>query len=324
MPESISVIICTSPGREDNLHHCLQMLTRQSHPPDEVIVVSDGASRSEFVCQPFIQSLRLQHLWRPNDMCVSRSRNRGAQRAQGRILVFLDTDVLLNPHAIAAYIRHFEQRPDDCIYGYFGYVEAFVAPSQWFPQRRVNFLDIRFCGYSPDQILPSPYLQNYPHWYALGANLGIRRTQFVRTGGFNEQLIGWGTEDLDFAERLCRNHIPIGFSIDVWGEHQLHPRSGHYYQMHGISKPFVFDSYPVPRALIHRSDAAEQALLRHIFTDYSVGLDLDALSQAGYTPYHNSIVLSAEQFPQSIRHHLPGGAVPPMPNGPSGTPVAVV
>lgn len=322
MPTSISVIICTSPGREDNLYHCLHMLMRQSRRPDEVLVVSDGASGSEFVCQPFMRPLRLQHLWRPNDMCVSRSRNQGAQRAQGTLLVFLDTDVLLNPDAIAAYAQHFEQRPEDCVYGYFGYADAFVSRSQWFPERRVNFVDIRFCSYSPHQIIPSPYLQSYPHWYALGANLGIRRSQFVRSGGFNESLVGWGLEDLDFAERLRQNDIPIAFSIDVWGEHQLHPRSGHYYQMHAITQSFVFSDFLMPVAKVHHSPHSQQALLDSIFGGYRAQIDAEALSKGGFQPYHNEIRLPAAQFPQSIRHHLPDGTVPPLPDGPGGSPVS--
>lgn len=313
MYPSVSVIICTSPGREDNLHYCLAMLSQQTSPPDEVIVVSDGATRSEFVCLPFMQTLNLCHDWRPNDMCVSRSRNRGAQLAQGEILVFLDTDIMLNPQAIAAYRQHLSENPDTCVYGYFGYAGAFVAPSQWHPERRVNFLDIRFCGYTPTAIFPSPYLQYFPHWYALGANFALTRTLFMNTKGFNEKLVGWGLEDLEFAEQLNRKHIAIAFSLDAWAEHQVHPKTGMFYQMHAISGEFIFSEHPLQYSSIYAEQTSITNLCRSVFEYYHPNLDHDLLTKFGYTDNSEHIIIEAELFPKSIRHHLPEGIIPQLP-----------
>jgi hypothetical protein len=314
MAHSISVIICTSPGREENLHYCLAMLAQQSCPPDEVIVVSDGALRSEFTCQPFAQTLNLRHNWRPNDMCVSRSRNRGAALAQGDILVFLDTDIMLNPEALAAYHSHFQIRPGDCVYGYFGYAEAFIARSQWFPERRVNVVDIRFCHYTPETVTPSPYLQHYPHWYALGANLALSKENFQKTGGFNTALVGWGQEDLDFSARLNTHHIPIAFSLDAWGEHQVHPRKGIYYDMHAVTNHLIISAEAqTPLSPIHAHQESFAHLRKSIFGIYRATLEPESLAQQGYSLYEQEIILEIAQFPNSIRHHLPGELVPPPP-----------
>lgn len=218
---SLSVIVSTSPGREPQLAHCLEQLSRQSHTDFEVIVCDDGSAACRAVAEGFAGRLTLDYLWRPNDGSPSRSRNAGARQARHPLLVLIDSDVLLNSDALAAYARFLDQRPGWLLYGYVG-LEA-EGPSALLPQVAVNWRDPRF-SWDGAHLMPTDKLMNSSHLCGFGGNFAVHRDSLLAIGGFDEAFIGWGGEDLAFAEQALQAGYEIHFVLDAWGEHQIHPR----------------------------------------------------------------------------------------------------
>jgi len=219
----LSVIVMTSPEREDNLAACLQMLARQSLPALEVIIADDGSAGGQAVAAPFESALRLRYLWRPNEFCVARSRNLGAAAARSDWLVFLDSDMLFNPQALAAYASILKDFPARVLYGYFGNLRTAPSPSLFFPERQVLWCDRRFDAYRPKGLSPTPEMIHFPYQMAWSGHFAIHRKIFEQVQGFDERFRGWGSEDLDFAQRLFQAGHQLHFFLDAWAEQQLHP-----------------------------------------------------------------------------------------------------
>lgn len=259
----ISVIVSTSPGRETQLQGCLELLTRQQGCVFEVIVCDDGSIGCQAVCEAYASRLSLNYLWRANDQCPGRSRNLGAADATYQQLVFIDSDVLLNPNALAAYTRHLQARPEWLIYGYVGYEVQSVAPSVLLPERTVNWRDPRF-GWIGQGLRPADKLYHSAYECAFAGNFAVSRQVYQALSGFDERFRGWGGEDLDFGERAVKMGYQIHFLLDAWAEHQLHQRSDLFHLQAAESRGYHYVFKPHPAVPYCVCTLADPEALRHL------------------------------------------------------------
>jgi len=103
----LSVVVCTLPERLVYLSSLLANLHKQTHPPDEVIIVTDEgqsdliedvfSSRSSFELLRFILRIRILE---SGGKGLSKARNRGVEAAIGDIVLFIDDDVVLSDRNI--------------------------------------------------------------------------------------------------------------------------------------------------------------------------------------------------------------------------------
>lgn len=221
----LSVIVLTSPGREPLLSRCLEMLSRQSWPWFEVIVVDDGSEGGEETSKSFRNRLDLRYTGRANDGRPARSRNLGAELAHQDKLVFFDGDMLPNPLAVESYARCLEQTPEAAVYGYTGNLGKYPTRSLWFPGLAVMAYDARFIFRAADWMVCERELMQTPQRFAWGGSFALRAERFNAAGGFDERFVGWGFEDMEFAQRLLRLEGPIDFCLDAWSENQIHEQS---------------------------------------------------------------------------------------------------
>jgi glycosyltransferase involved in cell wall biosynthesis len=219
----LSVIVLTSPGREENLDACLKALAQQDLAAAEIRVIDDGSAHGAQSVAKWSKELPLAYDWRPNDRCMSRSYNRAVAQTRCEKLVFISSDILLNPHSLSFYAEYYQALPPAAIWGYFGSYKADIRPSHLIPGRQVNCLDHRLWITPTGQINCPPQMIKQPQHFAWGGNWSLTRTLFMAVGGFNEHIQGWGYEDVEFANRLIQQQIHQIFAVDVWGEHQIHP-----------------------------------------------------------------------------------------------------
>jgi len=266
---AISLLINTAQGRESYLETCLEHLKRQSDPDFEVLVIDCGSFEGEKRIAPFRNDFRLIYHWRPFDLSVSRSRNIGAGLASGDYLVLIDSDILLNPDAIAAY-RHYASEKHVAIIGYYGNAPERVAPSQWYPELLVNYLDKRVHIYRPDQLSLFHYVQAQPYQFGWSANFGVSLEHYRAVGGFDERYWGWGEEDNQFAFDLACKGISLHFALDVWAEHQVHPRRTpfHVHQLSGKSGLSYVTAAPTAPLQIRDPQQALPRILKDVFGGY--------------------------------------------------------
>lgn len=220
----LSLIISTSAGRQNHLRHCLLALKAQTHPPAEVLVIDDGSEGMQAVLAEF-EGLwpRFEYHWRPADYNLSRSRNLGAAQARTELLVFANGDVLFNPRALAHYAAALSQNPQASFWGYVGCRKSVTAPSLWFPEIQVNWLDFRFFPQSATQLFLNPTLAHAPHTLAGGHHFALSRTTWEQLDPLDEAFEYWGEEDVEYALRGLVQGIPMVFFGEAWAEHMAHP-----------------------------------------------------------------------------------------------------
>jgi len=185
-------------------------LSKQTYPHHliEVIVVDDGSDPPiKLPSQlPFETSVVVQER---DGFGLARARNLGAENAKGEILIFLDCDMIPEPQLVEAHSRwHHENE--------FGLTLGFRSHAD-------------FSGISPEDLIQANEFEGLvsgrkvttPQWIefhigrtknltsddsdlfriATGGNLGVRKSFFETTGGFDSSFRQWGGEDIEFGFR---------------------------------------------------------------------------------------------------------------------------
>ena len=240
---SPSVIIPTH-NRADILSETLHTLAGQSFPPAqlEVIVVDDGSTDdTEAVVRTRDYPFRLiyERLEPKAEFCPARPRNHGLRAATGEIVIFLDADVLAGPGLITRHmaVHRAKRRPKAAI----GYTYAYP----WTPEERTQLamnppppdrlLDELPCliaqdgacwrdGREPVYAASNDLVDHPAPWQLFWTNnASVPQLLALEIGGFDEDFVGWGEEDLEFAYRLYQQGVEFTPIRSAWGVHYPHP-----------------------------------------------------------------------------------------------------
>jgi glycosyltransferase involved in cell wall biosynthesis len=168
-----------------HLDQVLQPLL-QLGPAWEVLLVDDA---SQDGTAEKLQNYPFHILVQPERAGQSRARNLGARAARGEILVFMDSDVLVEAPTLQGMAETLEQSPHlDGLFGCYGQLgnpgEPSVSRFRNLWHRRVH------------QSLAGPVRS---FWAGLGA---IRKSTFLSVQGFDPRLDG--IEDVELGSRICR------------------------------------------------------------------------------------------------------------------------
>lgn len=197
---SISIIVPCA-GSWEYLEASLVAITHLVERPDEVIVVVDGPDRrladiaARYATRVLVNNVRLG---------PASARNRGAAVAQGDVLLFVDSDVILQRDVTCTIKRSFSE--DVTLQAVFGSYDATPSDPGFVSQFR-NLLHHYVHQVScPDATT---------FWSGCGA---IRRTCFEQVGGFPEQM--WGVEDIALGYRLAQQGARIKLDRQLVVTHQ--------------------------------------------------------------------------------------------------------
>jgi glycosyltransferase involved in cell wall biosynthesis len=183
------------------------------------IIVADNDSRDDTynfaaaITTNFPTTIRVLKVARPGK---SAALNDAVKAASGSVLAFLDDDVVVNKTWLSAVERFFGESKYQAGQG----LIRLQSPANDDPEimrlvRRYGTI---------------PYLEQKPNAISRhslnGANFFVSRAAFDRAGGFDERL-GPGasgtSEDVDFARRLIRAQITIGYAPQAIVYHRVDP-----------------------------------------------------------------------------------------------------
>ncbi|MBN1866838.1 glycosyltransferase [Candidatus Sumerlaeota bacterium] len=190
MALDLSVVINTR-DHADDLRRCLESLARQTLDPErwEVVVVDDGShdSSTARVVQGFkTAACRLVRL-EPSGR--AKARNRGIEAAQGRHILFMGDDIVAAYDLLAQHLSAHESHPRCAVLGY--REEAVRAGSPAFMEWWDN---LAF------HLIQDPGNAGFGYFYT--CNVSVERQSLLDAGGFDENFIRYGWEDLDLGLRL--------------------------------------------------------------------------------------------------------------------------
>lgn len=161
------------------------------------------------------------------DYCRSAAFNAGAQVARGDVLVFHDNDILV-PERYAAEMAARAREGWD-------FIDAkrfiFYLTEE---ETRILMAGDAFHTRTADTVVQNVH----------GGSVGATRRAFFEVGGFDEEFVGWGGEDLDFWERAVSHGRAYAFGylplVHLWHPAQKGkaqpdaPAVRRYYQVRDI------------------------------------------------------------------------------------------
>ena len=168
----------------------------------EIIVVDDAstdssAAKSSALCDRFIRL--------PKNSGAAAARNIGAKNAQGSIIIFVDSDVILEPDALSTFMACFEKNRE--ISATVGRYCEKPANQGW-----INIYHNAFTIYHHD-LAPKEI-----DWF-WGAFSAIKNETFIHTGGFDERFQGASGEDLALGKALFKKGYRIAYVPTARGAH---------------------------------------------------------------------------------------------------------
>ena len=160
---------------------CLEAIRTADEAPEEIVVVEKGGGPAD-------------------------ARNRGAARATGDVLVFVDADVVVHPDAFSRIRRAFDADPSlAAVFG--SYDDRPAAPGTVSVFRNLLHHHVHQEGAGPATTF----------WAGLG---GVRRSAFEAVGGFDaERYLVPSIEDVDLGTRLAAEGHRIELDPSIQGTH---------------------------------------------------------------------------------------------------------
>ncbi len=186
----ISVVVLTL-NEGEMLRRTVSALDGTLPEAAEIVVVDDGSTDSS---TDFLKGaagrIRLVHT---SHLGVARGRNFGARSSRGRVIVFSDAHVDTPP----GWWQPLVDVLQDSVVGAAGpgITDYFDRERRGFGMRLINTgLNAEWLCPEFDDVTPVPLLP--------GGFWAIRREVFERTGGLDEGMLCWGSEDFEFSLRL--------------------------------------------------------------------------------------------------------------------------
>lgn len=229
----------------DSLDLVLEALGRQTLPAEEFeVIVSDDGSTVPLA--PVVD----KHAGRINVTCVrsevnqgrSANRNAGAARATTPVLLMIDADSVPGPELVARHLEFHTARA-----GRPGVLCGQRMELDWAGtdalRRGRPITEAMTDKYRCDNRYPFHLLEPYQEDFrqapwALGYshNISIDRATFEAVRGFDEAMVRWGFEDLEFCYRVFQHH---GRSLDLFA---LDPEAVVYHVSFYRKKPMLLAS----------------------------------------------------------------------------------
>lgn len=209
----VSLIITTYNWKEA-LQLSLQSVLNQTLLPLEIVVADDGSGpdTAALVGEVGASSpIPIVHSWQEDEGFRSaRSRNKAIAKARGEYIILIDGDIVLEPHFIADH-RAFAN-PGFFVQG----SRALLGQQLTDKALESGQMHLSLLASGVDNkknCLRSALLARF---FSFKSNKlsGIKTCNFafwkqdaLRVNGFNEDFIGWGREDSEFAARLLNSGI---------------------------------------------------------------------------------------------------------------------
>ena len=249
MGNVVSVILPTY-ERADAALCAMAGLERQTLDDFEIVMVDDSESDSVYDALMFylpeIKYIRSSPP-RVGNFTVSRARNMGAANASGDLLVFIDQDVILAPDALERYAEAYERHGDNVV---------IAGLYDWLPALDFDTDDVRTRF---DEIVEDAFgARTVAEWTfprlpmpsedggmlgrdlrreifdgtdnvtdganaCFGGNIGYPRKLFMELGGWDENLRGYGGEDIDLSLTARAHGARFLLWDAIWGVHRWHP-----------------------------------------------------------------------------------------------------
>lgn len=179
-------VVIIGVNASSTLERCISSVLESDYPAEQLhVVYVDGGSTDESVLvarkTPKVQVLELT----PDNPTPGLGRNAGWRNGDAPVVMFLDSDTILDPRFISLAVQTMRQRPDA--------VAVFGDRVERYPEKTsFNWIANLEWNPAPGEV------------DAFGGDVMIRRTALEQADGYDEELVAG--EDPDLAQRILEFH----------------------------------------------------------------------------------------------------------------------
>jgi len=245
---SVSVIIPTH-NRAVWLRQILLSLEGQSFPTGsyEVVVVDNGSTdETAVMLDNLSQPYHLSHLYLPkkDSFEAAAARNAGVRASRGEILLFIDSDIVVDKRFIENHVAFHRAAKRVCVVGTVLYLPEQKLDEQML--RDGSFVK-QITASTPDPLETplfcfSENLAQYqvPWFVCHSGNFSVDKTLLEEAGLFDEWHKTWSIEDLELAYRLHRHGLRFVFSKRAAGYHLYHDTVARLEKLDSVHQGLVY------------------------------------------------------------------------------------
>lgn len=251
MSIKVGVVIPTF-NREQNLKILLESLGRQTVKDFVVVIADDGSTDNT---KTLINDLAATDIWRGRLIWIDCGPNTSGRRGRARnigvanlpqdcsLIVMLDSDLVLESNLLQSYKDLSEKYSNDIIFGMVEWlpptllseIEDYLIGDKFSELKRLipsSFPTLNkgtFVG--PELRINAPFTNDnrvdheVKSEWSLFTNTAIPRKLFEKIGGFDENMQGYGYEDMELGARLSKIGAHCIYSSDCLALHIWHPKN---------------------------------------------------------------------------------------------------
>lgn len=220
----VSIIIPTY-NRANNLVYVLNALTTQSYSQFEVIIADDGSTdNTKDVVESFRDRLNIRYAYcgENKGFRAARTRNIGLSKARGKIIVFLDSDVVVPSNYIEEHIKAHNQYGNIVVNTFVYRMKEYntddlgLSPKEFIAKHKENLEDdikYKFNVFDREPIEEGYYLDSN--------SLSIKADHIIKEG-FDSSFTGWGHEDTELGYRFINKGFKFLFLKDGIESYHIH------------------------------------------------------------------------------------------------------
>ena len=231
----------------------------------EIIIVNDGSTdRIVSFLADYSFDLPLKMITLEINRGRSVARNTGIDAATGEIILFIDSDMEVEPDLIEQHIRFYEE--DQCV-GVMGefFLPPFIQKNVWFRYLDSPVRGARKWHKQTGRNCPVPFQ------YILTSNMSIRQKIAQSVGGFEADITSYGGEDSEFAYRIIQTTGGyFAYNPHAIAYHQHEPLKKTAIKLHEYgckSLPLILNRHPelsehLPARLVEPMQGSDRFILK--------------------------------------------------------------
>ena len=220
-----SVVIPTK-DKISRLASVLKGLEPQMNDNVEVVIVFDGCNEETVTSYK-----RMSWNFTPKAVFLSenvgraKARNYGIREATGDIIIFIDDDRIPDQNFIRFHIEA-HSKPNMVVLGRRSDVSLEEEQILTLQHSLTAHQKLKDYAVTEKSYIPFRHPRNIFRWmYCFTGNLSVDRTLLNAIGGFDENFVKWGHEDVDLGIRLYLKGAPFIYRDSIINYHLVHERS---------------------------------------------------------------------------------------------------
>jgi glycosyltransferase involved in cell wall biosynthesis len=192
----LTIQMCTY-NRKDLLLKALDALFNQNYPKDryEIILVDDGSTDGTGEAVSNLKSdCNLKYIYQDNSG-LAVGRNKGITQAKGRIVLFVDDDIIASERLVKEHIVTHDVYPKSVVRGWVNHVDSLEKFNRNIEESKLKFT-----------------MQDISTSFFWTSNVSVEKKYLEEVGLFDETFNEYGWEDIELGIRLKKLGLKLKYN----------------------------------------------------------------------------------------------------------------